>query len=535
MSSVSASVWRWLCQRAVLPFVGCLHNAQSESSALWVLVLAAIVAIRLFVANGVERSNHIARIQSAQALRGEGLFICHNGLGYYAWLRSLLIDGDLSFDNEFDAHALPNDYVPPPAYRTENNRRANQWSVGPACVWATTVVPLHFLLKALPESSPEWVPDGYSFPYQVAVGVTTLVTAVIGLFALYAMCRMFARPPRAAMAATAMWLGTTVVYYGAIEVSSAHGIGATAMAVFVWYWLRTYGTINQWRWLCLGLLAGIVALMRWQLATFVVLPIGEAVCCGIRAWGSGDAVRCRQVIQGMGLVLVGMVLAFLPQMCAWRLVYGSYLVCPIQGVHYHWAAPSLWQLLFSRDNGLFCWTPLTLVASIASLSVCRKRRGAGGLHDSQGVPDCMLILFISFLLQAYAISVILGVGPFSKATGLLTGVHLAHSYGFRFLTESLVTLAPSLALVLEKANPSRFRILCCLSFLLVATNLELIEQFQRGFRSRLSLVALLDNAMERLRTEPVSVATLMMLPATICLIGCLTVDAGNGCRNGRLN
>jgi hypothetical protein len=73
-----------------------------------------------------------------------------------------LIDGDWDFDNEFDGHNLYHQYVPPPGYRTALDRRANQWSVGPACVWASTVVPGHLVLRTLDGWIGPWAADGYS-------------------------------------------------------------------------------------------------------------------------------------------------------------------------------------------------------------------------------------------------------------------------------------------------------------------------------------------------------------------------------------
>jgi hypothetical protein len=198
------------------------------------LALAAAIELGLFAACHDHRWQRYALPWHWSPERaGEGLVIRGNGLGYYAWLRSLLIDCDWSFDNEFDDHAVPDDYVPPPTYRTELDRRAKQWSVGPACVWAGSVVPGHFLLKA---SGLPWQANGYSWPYQLLVGVTSLAVSWAGLLLLYGICRHYAQPRHAALAATQLTLGSTIIYYGAVEVSMAHGMGTAALAALVWYW-----------------------------------------------------------------------------------------------------------------------------------------------------------------------------------------------------------------------------------------------------------------------------------------------------------
>src|SRR5207253_6575889 len=127
---------------------------------------------------------------------------------------------------------------------------------------------------------------------------------------LYGICRRYASPGRAALAAAFLTMGTSIVFYGAIEVTMAHSVGPAVVAALVWYWQRTYGSTRPGRWLLVGVLVGLAALMRWQLVTFAVLPAGEcflALCRGRR-----------QPI--LGLILAGLAAAvtFLPQIIAWR-------------------------------------------------------------------------------------------------------------------------------------------------------------------------------------------------------------------------
>src|SRR5713226_7179674 len=97
-------------------------------------ILAAVILVEALLFIGYHRERWVKAVQplgTLQTATGEGLVIRSDGLGYYAWLRSLLIDGDWSFDNEFDDHNPLGDFVTPGDNRTENGRRRNQWSVGP--------------------------------------------------------------------------------------------------------------------------------------------------------------------------------------------------------------------------------------------------------------------------------------------------------------------------------------------------------------------------------------------------------------------
>jgi hypothetical protein len=425
-----------------------------------ILVVAGLVVGLLCVGYHVERwRKGLLPLNQTQSAAGEGLIIRSDGLGYYAWLRSLLIDGDWSFDNEFDEHNVLGDFVPPPSWRTPIGRRALPWSVGPACWWSLAIVPGHVVLLVLHDRGLPWAADGYSLPYQLLVAGGTLAAAVLTLFLLYRICRRYTRPERAALAAALLTLGTTIVYYQAIEVSMAHGVGTLATAALTWYWLRSHGSPGSGRWFVVGLLLGLVALVRWQLVTFAILPLGEAALLLLR----GRAAP-RSLVLRLGLVCGGALLGFLPQMIAWRCVYGQWLAAPLTTAP-HWLTPSLRDLLWSEDRGLFYWTPLVFLACAGS--ACFLSRSGKDQTAVARAPALLLIL--AFVIQVYVLASLWG-----------GQVYLGVAFGFRQLTEVLVALAPGLALLLERSKPRHFQLLAVAGLLLVTWNLLLLAQYRYG-------------------------------------------------------
>jgi hypothetical protein len=451
----------------------------------WALAVVVVVEAILFVGHHSHRWHKALQPRrDVRLAAGEGLVIRCDGHGYYAWLRSLLIDGDCSFDNEFDRHNPVGDWVP--AGRTERGLRANPWSVGPACIWSLTVVPAHLVLTALRDRDAlPWPADGYALPYQLVVGSTTVLVSALGLVFLYAICRQYARPARAALAAALLTLGTGIVYYSAVEVTMAHGPATAALAGLVCYWLRTYGSARPGRWLLLGVLVGLAALMRWQLATYALLPAGECLLSCRRSYQGGAAFRRPIVL--LGLAALGAMSGFLPQALAWNAVYGHWLVAPMVTAH-NWLSPSWWQVLGSSDHGLIYWTPLTLLALAGLLALRTHRKtdnqsvlpsaaDSTGRTDFKSVPhsEPALLLLAAFLLQLYVVASLLG-------GEMRVGV----SFGMRFLTESMVALAPGLALLLDRASARWLPLLSGLGCLLVLWNLLLIAQLRYGLISAAS-------------------------------------------------
>jgi hypothetical protein len=441
--------------------------------------VVALVEIYLFCGFHYDRwHKSLPSLGRPRALTGEGLVVRCDGLGYYAWLRSLLIDGDWSFDNEFDDFNVVGDYVPPPRDRTTTGRRANPWSIGPACVWAAAIAPAHLLVSFFQEQGCPWPADGYSLPYQLVVGITSLPLSILGLVFLYAICRQFADPHRAALAAALLTLSTTIIYYSAIEVSMAHGVGTVAVAALVWFWLKTYGSDSPWRWLTVGVLVGVAALMRWQLATLIVLPAGEGVTLLLNS-SAGKRGEVRRRLSKMAICFLGATVAFSPQLIAWRVVYGHWWDSPIT-VSHNWFQPALSQVLFSQNRSLFYWTPLTLIAAVGYLlyfgplwrqvfSLPQLQRAIGKRAPTVVGSPAVTLVPAAFILQIYMLASLWG-----------SGVYLGVAYGFRHLTESVVLLAPGLALLVQRMPTRLYPLFAAVGCGLAFWNLLLISQYRYG-------------------------------------------------------
>jgi hypothetical protein len=113
--------------------------------------------------------------------------------------------------------------------------------------------------------------------------------------------------------------------------------------LFVFAWLRSIGNLTVRRFALLGVLGGLAALVRWQdLAIVLVCPACELI----------SALRRRSTSVGAVAMLVGVMaiataVVASPQLLAWRVIYGDYLLIP-QGTSFmRWTKPALLSVLFS--------------------------------------------------------------------------------------------------------------------------------------------------------------------------------------------
>jgi hypothetical protein len=158
-----------------------------------------------------------------------------------------------------------------------------------------------------------------------------------------------------------------MLWYLVKEPTMTHAPSMAAVAAFVWLWATTRERRTLGMWALLGALAGLMALIRWQNALFMLLPGSDFLRAPSR----------RDVLTG-SVVFVGCaILAFLPQMLAWKAIYGSYVARSPLGPEIRWADPHLVDILFSARNGLFSTTPILYLGAIGLIVFALGRPEVG--------------------------------------------------------------------------------------------------------------------------------------------------------------
>jgi len=109
--------------------------------------------------------------------------ISSDGVGYYAYIRSFGIDGDLQFANEFDKTLSPLPSIATFPIYEPTGYTINPWSVGSALIWAPFWYIAHGVTLFVNFFGGHWAVDGYSIIYKA---LTTFSSSLAGLLTLYA-------------------------------------------------------------------------------------------------------------------------------------------------------------------------------------------------------------------------------------------------------------------------------------------------------------------------------------------------------------
>src|SRR5262249_6404609 len=171
-----------------------------------------------------------------------------DGMGYYVYLRSLTIDGDLNFGNDYrdwPDQKTPGEHVTP---RTATGYYVNYFSIGPAMLWSPLYGAAHAIVLGARALGLPWQADGYAPIYFVLTTFGSALAGMVVMLAGYSICRRWVTPPVALLAVVTAFLGSNLLYYTLREGGFAHGLSAATATLFVLAWLRLEERPTVWRW-----------------------------------------------------------------------------------------------------------------------------------------------------------------------------------------------------------------------------------------------------------------------------------------------
>ena len=326
---------------------------------------AALVAVGLVLA--------LTYGVALEALRKpDGRIVTGDAVHYYVYLRSWVFDQDIHFRNEYIR-----------LYRLQGGEEGTEWiyqetptghvrnmmAIGTPVAWAPAylVGVMTLCLTALAGVT-GW-PDGFERILQASAGFSGIAAATVGTVLTYRMCRRLFGARLALVSTLAIWLGSSALYYSLVSPTYSHATSMMVVSGLFLYWAgsRQHQTLR--RYLILGALIGLAALVRWQDAVFVVLPFIDAIAAGRKRLAGFDWAGATRHLGAAG---VGAVLVFSVQMIVWLVLYGQPLVIPQSEGFMQWHAPHLGSVLFSDWHGLFTWTPIVALA-VAGLIPLHRR------------------------------------------------------------------------------------------------------------------------------------------------------------------
>ena len=308
-----------------------------------------------------------------------------DGAGYYAYVRSPLVDHNFQFASDWENPSeelmtvyLDGRFVENPL--TKTGHLPNFYAVGPAILWLPFLAVTHVLVLGLNGAGFHIVADGHSWPYLVTMAGATAIYSLLGLCLAFRLAKVYVEECWAFLATVAVWLATSLPLYIYGDPSWSHALSAFCASWFLWYWQRTRAETHIRYKIILGLLAGLLVDVYLPNAVFLAAPALDSIGAYLR-WLKGkprdQKTFIRQFSQDTGFVFAA-VFAFCPTLIARLIVFGN----PFDtGVYTHvawnWKSPVFLQVLFSSNHGLLLSTPILTLAIVGLFFLCRRSPNDG--------------------------------------------------------------------------------------------------------------------------------------------------------------
>jgi hypothetical protein len=329
-----------------MPVVSDLKNWLLEGNRPYLLIIGVIsIWVLLYPA--------IDYIQSHKSIHGDPA-------QYFAYLQSVFEDGDIQFGDDY----LELDPETPVQHyqKLQTGYAPQMFAVGAPLLWS----PFYLAGKAYIAFQKM---EGRQHELTMLLRFTRFgsrVYAVLALYLIFFILRRFFTARVSLFGTLAVFFCTPLYFYSIYDVLDSHAAGAFSIALFLWYALRTGPQRKPWQWIVLGILLGLVALVRWQDAIIAIWLLVEQWHIFWKSVREGKGFL--KLVRDYSLFTLFSLSVFSIQVAIWTVIYGLFKTPLAYGAnHVIWDRPEVINLLFSSRHGLFSWHPLTYIAVIALL------------------------------------------------------------------------------------------------------------------------------------------------------------------------
>ena len=296
-----------------------------------------------------------------------------DGVGYYAYARSLLVERHLDFRKDWqrgnesfvlgrldtEGRILENQY-------TSTGHIADIWTVGPSILWAPFLVLTHLGVLLCDRFGAHISADGFSAPYLIAMACATALYGFLGLWISFCVARKYFQERWAFLATLGIWWASSLPVYMYFNPSWSHAHSCFTVALFLWYWNRTRGERTIAQWIVLGLLSGLMVDVYYPNGVLLLVPLLEGLECYWHYWNSSNssAVIPRLFVRHLLYVAV-FIVGLLPTLISRQIIFGGPFRTGYPSAQdWSWHSPALLNVLFSSDHGMLSWNPILALALV---------------------------------------------------------------------------------------------------------------------------------------------------------------------------
>jgi len=203
-------------------------------------------------------------------------------------------------------------------------------------------------------NSQNCIPNGFSKPYKIALLLSSLVFALIGLWFFGNWLLNYVSPIIAAIATLCIFAGTNLAYFTFVEpVSHVYGFALISTILYCFSrYLREQKTSLV---IIIGFLSGLFVLIR---PTNIILLLFLL----IMLWLKRSQLDSKKLKQHILIAIPLAAIVWIPQFIYWKHMTGQWLFYSYNDESFFFTDPEIWKGLFSYRKGWFVYSPLLFLA-----------------------------------------------------------------------------------------------------------------------------------------------------------------------------
>ncbi|HEX6973272.1 MAG TPA: hypothetical protein VF147_02660, partial [Vicinamibacterales bacterium] len=238
-------------------------------------------------------------------------------------------------------------------------------------------------------------PDGFTLYYQHAAGLSGTFWVIAGLWVLRGLLRRhFSDAVTAATLATLL-LGTNLYHYATFDSSYSHTYSFFLFAALLDLTERWYERPAVRTSLLLGLVAGLIVLVRHPNVLFLlVFPLYRVFSLDdVRKRVAMTAEQFTRLAIGAGTATA----VVLPQLAIYYAATGRPIVSSYGSLGFNWGTPQIYGVLLSVQKGLFFWSPILLLAVAGLVMLARSGNAARAFV----VPGVIFLAIDTYIIASW--------------------------------------------------------------------------------------------------------------------------------------
>jgi len=374
---------------------------------------------------------------------------------YYVYLPALLIYHDLfhlDFYNTIDSVYRPSGdlkrYAMTPYSLTR--KRIIKYPVGVALF----EIPAFGLAWLCCLIDTDYLPDGWSEPFQLAIAFNSILFVFLGLLYLRRFLKIWFSDMAVAITLLILATGTNLFFYSCFEPGLSHPYLFFLFCMVLYYMERWYKTPSIRVSVVLGLAIGMAVITRPTGLWILVFPLFWRTP-GYFSF-SEKAKLLRREWEKIGIVLFSLLIPVFLQLLYWKITTGYWLYYSYEEEGFNFSDWHILDGLFGYRKGWFIYTPFALLGFL----------GLAVLWFTKAWRFYLLPFFIYFIPLLYLV--------FSWWLWWYGG-----GFGSRVMVESLSVLAFPMAALIERLIRSHISLKLLFSLILLAgISLNLFQSWQ---------------------------------------------------------